>query len=48
LIFALASNDIGRLDEARNELHKLLEEDKLRDVILLVYQEAGSAKCRHT
>jgi signal recognition particle receptor subunit beta len=31
------SNDIGRIDEARDELDKLLEEDELRDAILLVY-----------
>ena len=37
LIFVIDSNDIGRIDEARDELHKLLEEDELRDSILLVY-----------
>jgi small GTP-binding protein len=37
LIFVVDSNDIGRIDEARDELHKLLEEDELRDAILLVY-----------
>jgi small GTP-binding protein len=37
LIFVVDSNDIGRVDEARDELHKLLEEDELRDAILLVY-----------
>lgn len=37
LIFVVDSNDVGRIDEARDELHKLLEEDELRDSILLVY-----------
>jgi small GTP-binding protein len=37
LIFVVDSNDVGRVDEARDELHKLLEEDELRDAILLVY-----------
>ena len=37
LIFVVDSNDIDRIDEARDELHKLLEEDELRDAILLVY-----------
>ena len=37
LIFVVDSNDVGRIDEARDELHKLLEEDELRDAVLLVY-----------
>ena len=37
LIFVVDSNDVARTDEARDELHKLLEEDELRDAILLVY-----------
>jgi small GTP-binding protein len=38
LIFVVDSNDIGRVDEAREELHKLLEEEEeLRAAILLVY-----------
>jgi small GTP-binding protein len=37
LIFVVDSNDIGRIDEARDELHKLLAEDELRDAVLLVY-----------
>jgi small GTP-binding protein len=37
LIFVVDSNDVGRIDEARDELHKLLEEDELRESILLVY-----------
>jgi signal recognition particle receptor subunit beta len=37
LIFVVDSNDVGRIDEARNVLHKLPEEDELRDAIILVY-----------
>jgi small GTP-binding protein len=37
LIFVVDSNDVTRVEEARNELHGLLEEDELRDAILLVY-----------
>jgi small GTP-binding protein len=37
LVFVVDSNDIGRLDEARDELHKLVEDPQLRDAILLVY-----------
>jgi small GTP-binding protein len=37
LIFVVDSNDIERIDEAREELHKLVGEDELRDTIILVY-----------
>ncbi|EAY03667.1 ADP-ribosylation factor 1, putative [Trichomonas vaginalis G3] len=37
LIFVVDSNDYRRLDEACEALHKLLEEDEMRDAILLVY-----------
>lgn len=37
LIFVVDSNDFGRIDEARDVLHKLLEEDELHNTILLVY-----------
>ena len=37
LIFVVDSNDVGRIDEARNELHKLLEEDELKDAIIVIY-----------
>jgi small GTP-binding protein len=37
LIFVVESNDLKRTEEARDVLHKLLEEDELRDAILLVY-----------
>jgi len=37
LVFVVDSNDVGRIEEARNELHKLLEENELDKTILLVY-----------
>ncbi|KAJ8598945.1 hypothetical protein CTAYLR_009641 [Chrysophaeum taylorii] len=37
LIFVVDSNDRARLDEARIELHKLLQQVELRDACLLVY-----------
>jgi small GTP-binding protein len=37
LIWAVDSNDVGRLDEARETLHKLVEADELRESILPVY-----------
>ena len=37
LIFLVDCNDTNRIQEARDELHKLLEEDELRNSILLVY-----------
>jgi ADP-ribosylation factor 1/2 len=37
LIFVVDSNDRGRIAEAREELLRMLGEDELRDVILLVY-----------
>jgi small GTP-binding protein len=37
LVFVVDSNDIVRIEEAGEELHKLLNEDELRDAILLVY-----------
>lgn len=37
LIFVVDSNDRERLPTARDELHKMLNEDELRDAILLVF-----------
>lgn len=31
------SNDKGRVEDARSELHKMLAEDELRDAIVLVF-----------
>ncbi|XVE93822.1 hypothetical protein REPUB_Repub01dG0227800 [Reevesia pubescens] len=37
LIFVVDSNDRNRVVEARDELHRMLNEDELRDVVLLVF-----------
>lgn len=37
LIFVLDSNDKERVQEAREELSKMLQEDELRDAVLLVF-----------
>ena len=37
LIFVVDSNDRDRVLEARDELNKMLGEDEMRDVILLVF-----------
>jgi len=37
LIFVVDSNDRERVDEAKQELWRLLDEDELRDAILLVF-----------
>ncbi|XP_022861272.1 ADP-ribosylation factor 1-like [Olea europaea var. sylvestris] len=37
IIFVVDSNDKDRVAEARHELHKMLDEDELRDVALLVF-----------
>ena len=37
LIFVVDSNDLDRIEVARDELHRLLNEDELRDAALLVY-----------
>jgi ADP-ribosylation factor protein 1 len=37
LIFVVDSSDLGRIDEARDELHRLLNEAGLREAVLLVF-----------
>ncbi|XP_028305068.1 ADP-ribosylation factor 4 [Gouania willdenowi] len=37
LIFVVDSNDRERVVEAKDELHKMLQEDELRDAVLLVF-----------
>ncbi|KAL5697407.1 Arf GTPase arf1 [Ranunculus cassubicifolius] len=37
LIFMVDSNDRDRVVEARDELHRMLNEDELRDAVLLVF-----------
>ena len=37
LIFVVDSNDRERIDQAKDELHRMLNEDELRDAVLLVF-----------
>jgi len=37
LIFVVDSNDQDRFDDAKQELHKMLGEDELRDAVVLVF-----------
>jgi len=37
LIFVVDSNDKERVNESKDELHKMLAEDELRDAVLLVF-----------
>ena len=37
IFFQVDSNDRERIDESREELHKMLNEDELRDATLLVF-----------
>ena len=37
IIFVVDSNDRDRIDQARDELNKMLGEDELHDVLLLVF-----------
>merc|ERR1719408_739394 len=37
LIFVVDSNDRDRIDDAREELQKMLNEDEMRDAVLLVF-----------
>ena len=37
LIFVVDSNDRERIGEAREELNRMLQEDELRDAVLLVF-----------
>ncbi|BHF81480.1 Arf GTPase arf1 [Sparganum proliferum] len=37
LVYIVDSNDRERIDEARDELHSILNEDELRDAALLVF-----------
>lgn len=37
LVFVVDSSDRERVDEARDELHRMLQEDELRDAVLLIF-----------
>ena len=48
LIWVVDSNDVCRIEEAREELQRLLEEEELREAVLLVYankQDLPNAVC---
>ena len=36
-MFVVVSNDRDRIDAAREELHKMINEDELRDAVILVF-----------
>lgn len=49
LIFVVDSNDRERVNEAREELSRMLAEDELRDAVLLVFaNKQVSLRFRHT
>lgn len=49
LIFVVDSNDRERVNEAREELSRMLAEDELRDAVLLVFaNKQVSLSFRHT
>ena len=37
LIFVVDSNDVARIDEARDELHNILRKSEVQNVVLLVF-----------
>jgi ADP-ribosylation factor protein 1 len=37
VIFVVDSNDKDRLPEAKDELHKMMDDDNLRDIVLLIF-----------
>ena len=49
LIFVVDSNDRERVGEARDELHRMLQEDELRDAVLLIFanKQVCNAAIRH-
>ena len=44
IIFVVDSNDRDRIGEARDELHRMLNEDELRDAVLLVFANKQDMK----
>ena len=47
VIFVVDSNDRDRVNQARDELHKMLAEDELRNAILLVFANKTRSPQRH-
>lgn len=48
IIFVVDSNDRDRVVEAREELQKMLNEDELRDALLLVFANKQDLPVSHT
>lgn len=48
LIFVVDSNDRERVNEAREELMRMLAEDELRDAVLLVFANKQARKSKQT
>ena len=48
LIFVVDSNDRDRISEARDELHRMLSEDELKDAVLLVFANKQVFYCAQT
>lgn len=47
LIFVVDSNDRERVGEAREELNRMLQEDELRDAVLLVFANKQASRRRN-
>lgn len=50
LIFVVDSSDTARLEEARSELHKIINDREMKDALLLVFankQDAPGRSCCH-
>merc|ERR1712153_271273 len=45
LIYVVDSNDRDRTEDAREELMKMLDEDEMRDAVLLVFAKPTSRTC---
>ena len=46
LIFVVDSSDVARLDEARSELHKIINDREMKDALLLVFANKQDAALR--
>ena len=50
LIFVIDSSDRSRMDEARQELHRIINDREMKDSLLLVFankQDLKEGKCPH-
>ena len=46
LIYVVDSNDRDRIEDAREELNKMLNEDEMRDAVLLVFANKQAGCCQ--